>query len=92
MLLAATVAVAASAPHIVLAGDARHQGDEDVARPGGVLGVEPAREQDSQQVLGQEQNGFGRGWIGEGHRRDSRMIDQRLAHAHEQRVQLNAPT
>ena len=44
-LLAAmgVVAAAASAPHIVLTGDGRHQQHEDVARPGGVLGVDRRR-------------------------------------------------
>jgi hypothetical protein len=41
------VAAAASAPHVVLTGDSCHQQDQDVAGPGGVLGVKPAGEQNS---------------------------------------------
>jgi hypothetical protein len=64
LLVAVVVAAAARAPHIALTGGGRHQQHEDVASPGGVLGVKPAAEQDPQQVLSQEQDRFGRGWTG----------------------------
>jgi len=53
-LAVAASVLAARAPHIVFTGGAGHQQYEDVANPGGVLGVKPAGEQDSQQVLGQD--------------------------------------
>jgi hypothetical protein len=45
------------------------------------LGVKPAGEQDSEQVLSQKQDRFGRGRIGQGHRGDPGMSDQFLVHA-----------
>ncbi len=91
--LLATIVVGAAlrAPHIVLAGGGGHQQHEDVASPGGVLGLKPASEQDSQQVLSQEQNRFGRGRIGQGHRGDPGVSDQSLMRALKHRVQLSTP-
>jgi hypothetical protein len=52
MLWAAVVAaVAATAPNIVLTGGGHHHPHEQVAGPGGILGVEPAGEQDAQQLI-----------------------------------------
>ena len=60
-LLAAVgvVAAATRAPDIILTGGGGHQRHQDVANPRRGLGVKPAGEQDSEQVLGQQQNRFG---------------------------------
>ena len=78
--------VTASASHVVFAGDAGHEQHEEVAGPRGVLGFDAPREQDPEQVLRHEEYGVGHRWIGEGHRGDAGIGDERGVHAREQSV------
>ncbi len=70
--------------HLVFVGGAGHQQHEDVASPGGVLGVEPTGEQNAEQVLGEEKDRFGCGWVTECQGGDPGMVDQGLTHALEE--------
>ena len=79
------VAAAARAPDVILT-----RNPTPVANPGCVL-VKPAGEQNPEQVLGQQQNGFGRGRIGQGYGGYARMSELCLVHVESSEVQLRTP-